>query len=255
MHSIDSLGYGLFCSGDEYRRVRVEALVYAVLWLLGSTVLYMSLLRAVKPAVQRRRPTPLSRATSFLHSEVPQSTCQPEPRLTTIIPHRCTPAPLLSPNSARTEPAPHARLSQYDVKWAGSFETVEQVRKTVLLQGMMFVPQRHAFLRLTIGTVISVIAELLMCILRLYKTQENIIVGIMIQLTLVLFFIDGGWAVLYISFAKLAPRYITDIMTFHSAREMLQIGIIGVGTMWLLGISYVCVVAATHTPPRTIRLV
>jgi hypothetical protein len=107
MHSIDSLGYGLFCSGDEYRRVRVEALVYAVLWLLGSTVLYMALLRAVKPAVQRRRPTPLSRATSFLHSEVPQSTCQPEPRLTTIIPHRCTPAPLLSPNSARTEPAPH----------------------------------------------------------------------------------------------------------------------------------------------------
>lgn len=146
--------------------------------------------------------------------------------------------------------------SEYDVKWAGSFEPCELIRKVILLSGMMFVPQHYPFLRVMLGTIISVITMLLMCILRLYKTQENIIIGIMIQLTLVLFFIANGWAILYAGFEGIGVphQHVKKLMIFSSAPVMLSMASSLIGTLWFVGISYLVYNAMAREKPRTIRL-
>ena len=70
MRSNDEFGYGLVCDSDEMRSFRLtEGTIYFLIWTLGPILLYAGLLRVVHEAVKKRRPTELSTATQFLHSE------------------------------------------------------------------------------------------------------------------------------------------------------------------------------------------
>ena len=71
------------------------------------------------------------------------------------------------------------------------------MRKYFLTGLVLIIPADRAFVRLLFGLVISIVVLLLTCMLRLYKTLENIVVAIVIQLCTTILFIAGGWAMLF----------------------------------------------------------
>ena len=156
MRSTDNLGYGLLCDGEEYDGMFGEMVVYYILWSGTPVVLFAVLLHVVRDAVKKRRPTQLSTATWFLHSE-------------------------------------------YSIEWAGSFEAVELVRKYALMGFVLLIPSDRPLARLLAGLLISINSLLVSCVLHLYKTRENVVVAIVIQLSLVMLFIAACWAKVSVS--------------------------------------------------------
>ena len=67
------------CDSPGYAATRNIALVFLVVWPLGTPLLYASLLHATRDALSSGKPTPLSRATVMLWADYTASSCWWEP--------------------------------------------------------------------------------------------------------------------------------------------------------------------------------
>jgi hypothetical protein len=57
------------CKTDQHAQVQTIAVVFLVIWPVGMTLLYVLLLLTCRRAIEEKRPTPLARATFYLHQE------------------------------------------------------------------------------------------------------------------------------------------------------------------------------------------
>ena len=56
-------------SSQEHKDIQTSAITLAFLWPVGGTLFCAALLYACHDAIRENTPTPLSRATAFLHRE------------------------------------------------------------------------------------------------------------------------------------------------------------------------------------------
>ena len=107
---------------------------------------------------------------------------------------------------------------EYEQNWYW-WEAVELARKLVLTGFVLLIPEKNAFLRLVVATLICSCYAVVLAVVRPYKRVEDNVLAVATSLVLLLLFLGTNWSTIS-SASRSAPGSMTPMQSSASGASM-----------------------------------
>ena len=144
---------------------------------------------------------------------------------------------------------------EYEKTWYW-WEAVELARKLVLTGFVLLIPEKNAFVRLVVATLVCSFYAVVLAVVRPYKRVEDNVLAVATSLVLLLLFLGTNWSTIFLGIQK---RYHgadpADVLGFRSLNVIVDSMIILVAVVLAFFLVGAIVAARRVAKIPTIRLV